>query len=191
MDWRPTFDGFLSLDGRYRLRKVRLFNVKVKPHWRLYEDGTYTQFPIFDTLEEGKEYVEQLYRENRPPNRTYPGTAKKGPIMTARLEREWGRTARGLTVSTLPKAIDEFERGAIDYTQKAQAHWKEQGQLDMIRAEKEDFLDIKKVIGLLRHGKYTEAFTAAQRLDTFVREQIPTPIWDFMSDDDDERWDVD
>lgn len=76
------------------------------------------------------------------------------------------------------KHIAEFE--------KRIRAWKAEGELkndkEMIKCYKDDRQGLRDVLSLIKKGKYKRAGWLIYRLDSIVRDQVPSPIYNFVMD---------
>ena len=78
-----------------------------------------------------------------------------------------------------------FKEDVVFFEMKI-ANWKADGvnkkDKKMIEAYSKDRQDLQKVLGYIKKGKYSQAGAYAYNLDTIVREQIPTEIYNIIMD---------
>ena len=92
------------------------------------------------------------------------------------------RTAKVMTAKQVAKLIDQ---GAQE--------WEEHGKNNfandkhMLKCYASDAEDLRSIASSLRSGNFYRAATKAYGLDTIVREQIPSGVWNYICDRDEKE----
>ena len=76
--------------------------------------------------------------------------------------------------------IQKLQVRIADRQERAEQEYKRK-RLDMARMYEKDVKDLTDVLNLINDGDYEEAWSIIEWLDTVVREEIPTRLYNFIA----------
>ena len=76
--------------------------------------------------------------------------------------------------------IQKLQVRIADRQERAEQEYKRKS-LDMARMYEKDVKDLTDVLNLINDGDYEEAWSIIDWLDTVVREEIPTRLYNFIA----------
>ena len=84
------------------------------------------------------------------------------------------------TYKAMKKDIQKLQVRIADRQERAEQEYKRKS-LDMARMYEKDVKDLTDVLNLINDGDYEEAWSIIDWLDTVVREEIPTRLYNFIA----------
>jgi hypothetical protein len=76
--------------------------------------------------------------------------------------------------------ITDFKKAIAEW-KKSGEEWGKKGDKEMLKVHEDDVEDLNFVLTLTEEGDYKNAEKRMYNLDTIVRDQVPTELYEFLS----------